>query len=96
METGRSDLNNYNNPFEQLKPSLEDARNHPELQLPPKIEATLEDAKGISAYVDPFDRRTRRMASFGVCPELSAIAQALPYLPWKGPTETARLLSLTL
>ena len=73
METGRSDLNNYNNPFEQLKPSLEDARNHPELQLPPKIEATLEDAKGISAYVDPFDRRTRRMASFGVCPELSAI-----------------------
>lgn len=73
MGTGRFDLNNYNNPFEQLKPSLEDARNHPELQLPPKIEATLKDAKGISAYVDPFDRRTRRMASFGACPELSAI-----------------------
>lgn len=73
METGKPNLNNYNNPFEQLKPSLEDARNHPELQLPPEIEATLEDAKGISAYVDPFDRRTRRMASFGVCPELSAI-----------------------
>lgn len=42
VETGRYDFNNYNNPFEQLKPSLEDARNHPELQLPPKIEAALE------------------------------------------------------
>ena len=73
METGRYDFNNYNNPFEQLKPSLEDARNHPELQLPPKIEAALEDAKDISAYVDPFDGKTRRMASFGACPELSAI-----------------------
>lgn len=73
METGRSDLNNYNNPFEQLKPSLEDARNHPELQLPPEIEAALEDAKGIYAYVDPFNGKTRRMASFGACPELSAI-----------------------
>lgn len=73
METGRSDLNNYNNPFEGLKTSLEDARNHPELQLPPEIEAALEDAKGISAYVDPFDGKTRRMASFGACPELSAI-----------------------
>lgn len=73
METGRSDLNNYNNPFEQLNPSLEDARNHPELQLPPEIEAALEDAKDISAYVDPFDGKTRRMASFGACPELSAI-----------------------
>lgn len=73
METGRSDLNNYNNPFEQLKPSLEDVRNHPELQLPPEIEAALEDAKGIYAYVDPFDGKTRRMASFGARPELSAI-----------------------
>lgn len=73
METGRYDFNNYNNPFEQLKPSLEDARNHPELQLPPKIEAALEDAKDISAYVDPFDGKTRRMASFGAYPELSAI-----------------------
>lgn len=73
METGRYDFNNYNNPFEQLKPSLEDARNHPELQLPPEIEAALEDAKDISAYVDPFDGKTRRMASFGACPELSAI-----------------------
>jgi hypothetical protein len=73
METGRYGFNNYNNPFEQLKPSLEDARNHPELQLPPKIEAALEDAKDISAYVDPFDGKTRRMASFGACPELSAI-----------------------
>ena len=73
METGRSDLNNYNNPFEQLKPSLEDARNHPELQLPPEIEAALEDAKGIYAYVDPFNGKTRRMTSFGACPELSAI-----------------------
>ena len=73
METGRYDFNNYNNPFEQLKPSLEDARNHPELQLPPEIEAALEDAKDISAYVDPFDGKTRRMASFGARPELSAI-----------------------
>lgn len=73
METGRYDFNNYNNPFEQLKPSLEDARNYPELQLPPEIEAALEDAKDISAYVDPFDGKTRRMASFGVHPELSAI-----------------------
>ena len=73
METGRYDFNNYNNPFEQLKPSLEDVRNHPELQLPPEIEAALEDAKDISAYVDPFDGKTRRMASFGACPELSAI-----------------------
>ena len=73
METGRSDLNNYNNPFEQLNPSLEDAYNHPELQLPPEIEAALEDAKDISAYVDPFDGKTRRMASFGARPELGAI-----------------------
>lgn len=73
METGRSDLNNYNNPFEQLKPSLEDVRNHPELQLPPEIEAALEGAKGIFAYVDLFDGKTRRMASFGARPELSAI-----------------------
>ena len=73
METGRYDFNNYNNPFEQLKPSLEDARNHPELQLPPEIEAALEDAKGISAYVDPFDEEARRMASFRAHPELSAI-----------------------
>ena len=73
METGRYDFNNYNNPFEQPKPSLEDVRNHPELQLPPEIEAALEDAKDISAYVDPFDGKTRRMASFGACPELSAI-----------------------
>ena len=75
METIRSDLDNYNynNPFEELSPSLEDARNHPELQLPPEIEAALEDAKDISAYVNPFDGKTRRMASFGACPELSAI-----------------------
>ena len=73
METGKYDFNNYNNPFEQPKPSLEDVRNHPELQLPPEIEAALEDAKDISAYVDPFDGKTRRMASFGACPELSAI-----------------------
>lgn len=73
METGKYGFNNYNNPFEQPKPSLEDVRNHPELQLPPEIEAALEDAKDISAYVDPFDGKTRRMASFGVCPELSAI-----------------------
>lgn len=55
METGKPNLNNYNNPFEQLKPSLEDARNHPELQLPPEIETALEGAKGIFAYVDLFD-----------------------------------------
>ena len=73
METGRYDFNNYNNPFEQPKPSLEDVRNHPELQLPPEIEAALEDAKDISAYVDPFDGKTRRMASFGARSELSAI-----------------------
>ena len=73
METGRYDLNNYNNPFEQLKPSLEDARNHPELQLPPEIEAALEDVKGISAYVDPFDARIRRKALFGTHSELNAI-----------------------
>lgn len=73
METGKYDFNNYNNPFEQPKPSLEDVRNHPELQLPPEIEAALEDAKDISAYIDPFDGKTRRMASFGACPELSAI-----------------------
>ena len=73
METGRSDLNNYNNPFEELKTSLEDARNHPELQLPPEIEAALEDAKDISAYVDPSDEEARRMASFRAHPELSAI-----------------------
>ena len=73
METGRSDLNNYNNPFEQLKPSLEDARNHPELQLPPEIEAALEDAKGISAYVDPSDEEARRMESFYTHPEFNAI-----------------------
>lgn len=73
METGKYDFNNYNNPFEQPKPSLEDVHNHPELQLPPEIEAALEDAKDISAYVDPFDGKTRRMASFGACPELSAI-----------------------
>ena len=73
METGRYDFNNYNNPFEELKTSLEDARNHPELQLPPEIEAALEDAKGISAYVDPFDEEARRMASFRAHPELSAI-----------------------
>ena len=72
METGRSDLNNYNNPFEELKTSLEDARNHPELQLPPEIEAALEDAN-ISAYVDPSDEEARRMASFRAHPELSAI-----------------------
>ena len=73
METGKPNLNNYNNPFEQLKPSLEDARNHPELQLPPEIETALEGAKGIFAYVDLFDGKTRRMASFGARPELSAI-----------------------
>ena len=73
MEIGRSDLNNYNNPFEGLKTSLEDARNHPELQLPPEIEAALEDAKDISAYVDPSDEEARRMASFRAHPELSAI-----------------------
>lgn len=73
METGRYDFNNYNNSFEQPKPSLEDVHNHPELQLPPEIEAALEDAKDISAYVDPFDGKTRRMASFGARPELSAI-----------------------
>lgn len=73
VETGKYDFNNYNNPFEQPKPSLEDVHNHPELQLPPEIEAALEDAKDISAYVDPFDGKTRRMASFGACPELSAI-----------------------
>ena len=49
METGKYGFNNYNNPFEQPKPSLEDVRNHPELQLPPEIEAALEDAKDISA-----------------------------------------------
>ena len=73
METGRYDFNNYNNPFEELKTSLEDARNHPELQLPPEIEAALEDAKDISAYVDPSDEEARRMASFRAHPELSAI-----------------------
>ena len=73
MEIRKPNLNNYNNPFEQLKPSLEDARNHPELQLPPEIEAALEGAKGIFAYVDLFDGKTRRMASFGARPELSAI-----------------------
>ena len=73
METRKPNLNNYNNPFEQLKPSLEDARNHPELQLPPEIETALEGAKGIFAYVDLFDGKTRRMASFGARPELSAI-----------------------
>ena len=73
METGRSDLNNYNNPFEELKTSLEDARNHPELQLPPEIEAALEDAKDISAYVDPSDEEARRMASFRAHPEFNAI-----------------------
>ena len=73
METGRSDLNNYNNPFEGLKTSLEDARNHPELQLPPEIEAALEDAKGISAYVDPFDGEIRRATPFHEYPEFNAI-----------------------
>lgn len=73
METGRSDLNNYNNPFEELKTSLEDARNHPELQLPPEIEAALEDAKGISAYVDPFDGEIRRATPFHEYPEFNAI-----------------------
>ena len=73
METGRYDFNNYNNPFEQPKPSLEDMRNHPELQLPPEIEAALEDAKGISAYVDPSDEEARRMASFYTHPEFNAI-----------------------
>ena len=73
MEIGRPNLNNYNNPFEELRTSLEDARNHPELQLPPEIEAALEDAKGISAYVDPSDEEARRMASFRAHPELSAI-----------------------
>lgn len=73
MEPGRSDLNNYNNPFEGLKTSLEDARNHPELQLPPEIEAALEDAKGISAYVDPFDGEIRRATPFHEYPEFNAI-----------------------
>ena len=73
METGRSDLNNYNNPFEELKTSLEDARNHPELQLPPEIEAALEDAKGIPAYVDPFDGKIRRATPFHEYPEFNAI-----------------------
>lgn len=73
METGRSDLNNYNNPFEGLKTSLEDARNHPELQLPPEIEAALEDAKGISAYVDPFDGEIRRATPFHEYPKFNAI-----------------------
>lgn len=73
VETGRSDLNNYNNPFEELKTSLEDARNHPELQLPPEIEAALEDAKGISAYVDPFDGEIRRATPFHEYPEFNAI-----------------------
>lgn len=76
METVRyNSLNNYNhdNPFEELSPSLEDARNHPELQLPPEIEAALEDVKGISAYVDPFDAGIRRKALFGTHSELNAI-----------------------
>lgn len=73
METGRSDLNNYNNPFEGLKTSLEDARNHPELQLPPEIEAALEDTKGISAYVDPFDEEIRRATPFHEYLEFNAI-----------------------
>lgn len=91
METVRyNSLNNYNhdNPFEELSPSLEDARNHPELQLPPEIEAALEGAKGIPAYVDPSDRKIRRNASFGACPELSATD------PWNGLSASSALSTM--
>ncbi len=73
METGRSDLTNYNNPFEELKPSLEDAHNHPELQLPPEIEAALKDAESIPARVIPFDGEIRRATPFHEYLEFNAI-----------------------